>query len=159
MTSTDKAGLGRYYLMFLGLFLVGAAIVNLVTSLLDFETPAAMGIIITMFSAMGPAQAFVRKEGRPMSRGEKLRFATVCTVLSLTLSLGFFLAVFAYYGVPLRPDAIMQALNLPPGDFAILLAVLGFAVVLTWLVILAGVHFGGKGALKQIEREKAKAAK
>jgi uncharacterized membrane protein len=144
------ASLARSFLIFAGAYVLASAAVLLITSLLHFNPPSAMGIII-LVAVTGPVmQAFVSAEGRTMTVRERLIFALGATLIALVLSLLILAAMLVYYGAPLSLESlkVMIGINEPINGMLFLL-IGAVALIVPFLVIYFVSGFMGRNALKQ----------
>jgi hypothetical protein len=142
--------LARSFLIFTGAYVLATALVMVITTLLNFDVPSAMGIII-LVAVTGPVmQAFVSKEGRTMTGRERLIFAVGATLIALALSILFLVGVLFYHGIPLSLGSIQAMVGINgPINGLVVLAIAAIALIVPVLVIYFTSGFMGRNALKQ----------
>ncbi len=150
-TRTSSVSLQKYVMQFAGIYVLCNIAIFTITTLLNFDVPSSMGVITLIASTAPVMQSFVKREQRVPSNRERTSFATLATAASLILSAmlaGIMLAVYQ-----INPLALMDVFSIPV--WAVLAMVL-FAIVLTWVVIYFFSGFMAKQTLKQIEKAKHK---
>lgn len=141
----------RYLLQFTAYYVLCIVAVVAITSLLKFDVPSSMGII-TLIAATAPViQGFVKRENRVPSKSERMKFATLATVITLILTALFIALWLAIYKA--NPFDLMQAMAIPAW---VILAGALFAAVLSWVVVYFFTGFMSRQAMKQIEKAKSK---
>jgi hypothetical protein len=142
--SPNPVSWGHYILIFLGANVLCNVAVLLITTVLNFEIPSSMGIIMLMVSVMPAVESFVKNESRVLSKSERVQFASLGTASYLALSA--FFGVIAYmFGA----FSLQEILNEIP--FLFLLLLIAIVVVVCWLVIYFGTGFMAKQSLKRLE--------
>jgi hypothetical protein len=150
LDSPAAASLMRSFLIFSGAYVLATVVVMVITRLLNFDVPSAMGIII-LVAITGPVmQAFVAREGRTMTSRERLIFAAGATLIALVLSIVFLASMLFYYGIPLSLGSIQAMIGINgPINGLVVLAIAAVALIVPMLVIYFTSGFMGRNALKQ----------
>jgi hypothetical protein len=157
----QKNGLIRALLVFCGTFVFIQVLFGLITYYFDFENPA-MGVLITMVSAMSAGNLFATTTKRAPTRGEKLQFGILATICSFVLGFIGLWALFKWNGLPFNVEMVSFALaggnmNQAMDMMEILPIVGGILAVLTVLLAYFGLWWGARQTLKQQAKLAAKA--
>jgi Kef-type K+ transport system membrane component KefB len=150
-TMDKPVSLLPYFLQFIGVNIFCAILVALITYFLNFEVPNSMGIITLMASTSFAVQSFVRKQGRVLSRAERLRFAGLAVLANLLFALVYAGAFMWASGINFEQG--LQMLGLPLG-FLVLFGSIGVAI--TALVVYFFSGFMGRQVVRQMAKAKAK---
>lgn len=141
-----------YALKFTGISTLLSLLVIIITELLKFDVPSSMGII-TLIAAVAPvAQSFVTKNGRVMSKGERVSFATLGSIFSLITSLVLFAGFAKFSGIELSMATLNEVFGTTEIPWGILSAILAFALVVSWLVLYFSTGWMCKGAMKRLAK-------
>jgi hypothetical protein len=141
-----------YALKFTGITFLLTLLVVVITELLKFDVPSSMGIITLVVSAAPVAQGFVAKNSRVMSKGEHVSFATLGTIFSVLASLIMYAGFLKFSGVELSIETLNQAFGTTEIPWAILAAILAFALVVSWLVLYFSTGWMCKSAMKRLAK-------
>lgn len=87
--TNPSVALTKYFIQFSAIYVLCTLIVVLATSLLDFDVPSAMGIIVLLAAVSSPIKSFVNDQKRVFTLGERLRFSTGIAFASLVLNVAF----------------------------------------------------------------------
>lgn len=160
-TISTSGGVGRPLLVFTGVMLVGQGILaGIGFAFPDLDLPNSFGLVITIVAVLMAGQSFAKATQREMTGAEQARFGLIATLITLVLSLGGFVALFAWYGVPLTAENFALVLTGDAGlarDFGgWLWVILGVGVLVTYLITRFGVGSGAKGYLKKQARQAAR---
>lgn len=135
-----------------GISILLSLLLIVITEILNFDLPSSMGII-TLIAAVAPvAQGFVAKNGRVMTKGERLSFATFGSIFSFLASLVLFIGLMKFFGVEISVATLNQVFGTTEIPWGILAAILAFALVVSWLVIYFSAGWMCKGAMKRLEK-------
>jgi hypothetical protein len=146
--TSEPVQLIRYILQFAGIYLVAIIAVIAVTTLLKFDTPSAMGIIVLIAASSGVAQSFVKNTKRVMEKSERVTLATAGTAITTLLS---FLWVWVATSIDPAFASEIRPMLQDSGFLPILIGIVIFAILLSWAVIYFTLGFFGKSALKRME--------
>ncbi len=149
INASEPVRLSRYILQFVGIYMLAAIAVIVVTMLLKFDPPSAMGIIILIAASSGVAQSFVKNAGRVMTASERATLATAGTAITVLLSL-----LMAWAAASFDPGfaAEIQPMLQDSGFLPILISIAVFSILLSWVLIYFTLGFFGKSALKRMEK-------
>jgi NhaP-type Na+/H+ or K+/H+ antiporter len=150
-TTASELSTKRYLLQFTGAYAVCVVLVILITTVLNFDVPNAMGIITVIAATTTVIQSFVKREGRVPTKTERVRFAVLATVITLIITallVGLSLLIYQ-----INPFDILRAESVPFWGVALIAAL---AAAITWVVIYFFSGFMAKQAMKQIEKAKTK---
>ena len=157
MLESQTASLKPALLIFTAAFLATSILVYVISLFIDLSNNSALGIIALMGAAVPAGSKFFTANSRLPTKGERLRFAVMGSLIAVATSALFVVAGFLYYGVPLSTDNLAVALGIPPGDMtAILLIGLSIGLVLSVLVLYFAFNLGSRGALKQAAKQATK---
>lgn len=151
--------MGKYLLQFMGISIAIAVAVIAFTMITGIDTPSSMGIISLVATLAAVSQSVAKNEGRELTKGERVRFATWSSLLSLALSVAMFLIMMALAGVPLNSAGIAAAFGETDIPMGILLALLAFGFVVTWVITYFAMGFTVRQALKRQAKQAQSAAK
>ena len=141
-----------YTLKFTGISTLLSLLVIIVTELLKFDAPSSMGIV-TLIAAVAPvAHGFVTKNGRAMSKGERISFATLGTIFSVLASLIVYAGFLKFSGVELSVATLNEVFGTAEIPWGILAAILAFALVVSWLVLYFSTGWMCRGAMKRLSK-------
>jgi hypothetical protein len=150
-TTANELSAQRYLLQFTGSYVVCVVLVILVTTVLNFDVPNAMGIITVIAATTTVIQSFVKREGRIPSKNERVRFAALATVITLIITallVGLSLLIYQ-----VNPFDILRTEGVPLWGVVLIAAL---AAAISWIVIYFFSGFMAKQTLKQIEKAKLK---
>ena len=125
----------------------------------DVKLPNSLGAVTTIVAALQAGMFAAHRTKRLPTRREKLIFAVWAMMASVLTMVGFFWALFGYYGVPLTLMTVLTVLLGTLPDATLMKAlpwIFLFAVAVSLLVIYFGVGAGAKTQLKALERKAAK---
>lgn len=158
--TTDRLPMLSMVGIFMGLtILVVAGIAGVEYLWPELKLPNSLGVVTTIVAAMQSGMFAARRTKRMPTWREKLVFAVWATAASLLAAVGFFWALFGYYGIPFTLMTFLTALlgNLPDaGLMKVLPWILLFAVAVSLLAIYFSVGSGAKVQLKALDRQAAK---
>lgn len=119
---------------------------------LKFDAPGSMGIV-TLIAAVAPvAHGFITKNGRAMSKGERISFATLGTIFSVLASLIVYAGFLKFSGVELSVATLNEVFGTTEIPWGILAAILAFALVIGWLVLYFSTGWMCRGAMKRLSK-------
>jgi uncharacterized integral membrane protein len=160
MTTTDRVSIGRMLAVFLAVIIMANMALAAVSYFFpNLPIPSAMGIILAMVAAMSAGQSGAKAVSRLLTRGEKVRFAILATLLSTVIGVGFFWGIFRYYGVPftLENIALAGTGDAIPADE--LRSILAWVVPIVLVLYVAVTYFGATlGSRNQIKLQEKLAA-
>lgn len=87
--TSSQPYLTKYIIQFSATYVLCILVVALVTSILNFDAPSAMGIIVLIAALSPPVRSFVIDQKRVFANGERARFATGVAFASLALNVAF----------------------------------------------------------------------
>jgi hypothetical protein len=135
-------------LVFLGL----SALIGVVVTLLNFEAPSAMGIVALMCATSAPVTSFVNTIGRGMTKGERVRFASlgalITSIASILVTVGI-LYVFGGDDIFAKIEAEARGLWAELPWLAIALPFIALAAA--WVAIYLGSGLFNKQAVLALE--------
>ncbi|EJN00021.1 ABZJ_00895 family protein [Phyllobacterium sp. YR531] len=158
-TVSTPVDLKKYVLMFGGILLFCQVVVIIITSVLQFDVPAAMGIIVVMAALSTPIMLFVKKYERVFTQRERVSFSNMAAIVAVIVTgalaaVGFYLTSLTGEASPLQPmldgfsrDTGLPALTLLAG-FAV------FTMILTWILAYIETGWFARRALKKVLKEK-----
>ena len=159
--SSDTAtpvGMLKYALLF-GLMIVFCQVaVVVLTSILRFETPAAMGIIVIMASLAFVMQKFATDTRRAPLSSERLSLATLGAIVAVAVTAALQALSALLLDLAGEQDALKEVIreltigSASPMLTSLMLAALIFA--LTFVIIFASAGFLARSALKRLDRGK-----
>jgi hypothetical protein len=145
----------KYAIVFGGIYLLCIVISVAASSLLNFDLPSSMGIIILIAALTAPVQSFVKDHLRVFTTGERALFAAwiglAVVVLNLCLGLAFLYGVDALLGGT-NPIKVMLAQAARSGISAPV-AFLGMAAIsfaVSWIVTFFFAGFYARQSLKRL---------
>lgn len=141
-----------YALKFTGISILLSLLVIAITELLRFDAPSSLGIFTLVVAVAPVAQGFVTKNGRVMSKGELVSFATLGSIFSLLASLVLFAGFMKFSGVEPSLAALNEVFGTTEIPWGILAAILAFALVISWLVLYFCAGWMCKGAMKRLAK-------
>ena len=149
--TTKPVALLPYVLKFAALYALASIVVIVITTMLNFEIPSAMGII-TLIATVAPiAQMFVTAEKRPMTNRERVRFATGDTVAVVLVTAALVTALsLAFGGLAALQELIATAKR--EATPLIVAIVAGVTIALTWPLTYFCVGFQGRQTFKQLTK-------
>ena len=151
-TTPQPISMMSYALKFTGISTLLSLLVIVVTELLKFDAPSSMGIV-TLIAAVAPvAHGFVTKNGRVMSKGERVSFATLGTIFSVLASLVLYAGFLKFSGVELSVATFNDVFGTTEIPWGILAAILAFALVVSWLVLYFSTGWMCRGAMKRLAK-------
>ncbi|MFD9902464.1 ABZJ_00895 family protein [Mesorhizobium sp. NPDC059025] len=159
--SSDTAaptGMLKYALLFGLMMLFCQVVVAVLTTVLRFETPAAMGIIVIMASLAFVMQKFVTDTRRAPLSSERLSLATLGAVVAVVVTAALQALSALLLDLAGEHDALKDVIreltvgNASPTLTFAVLAALVFA--LTFVIIFASAGFLARGALKRLNTRK-----
>jgi hypothetical protein len=141
-----------YALKLTGISILLSLLLIVITEILNFDLPSSMGII-TLIAAVAPvAQGFVAKNGRVMTKGERVSFAAFGSIFSFLASLVLFLGLMKFFGVEISVATLNQVFGTTEIPWGILAAILAFALVVSWLVLYFTTGWMCRGAMKRLSK-------
>ncbi|PLP59004.1 hypothetical protein CYK37_10895 [Mesorhizobium loti] len=152
------ASMLKYALLFGLMMLFCQVVVAALTTVLKFETPAAMGIIVIMASLAFVMQKFVTDNKRPLLSSERLSLATLGAIVAVVVTAALQALSALLLDIAGEHDALKEVIreltvgNASPNLTFAVLAALVF--VLTFVIIFASAGFLARGALKRLARAK-----
>jgi hypothetical protein len=141
-----------YALKFTGISTLLSLLVVVITELIKFDVPSSMGIITLVAASAPVAQSFVTKNGRVMSKGERVSFATLGTIFSVLTSLVVYAGFLKFSGVELSVATLNEVFGTTEIPWGILAAILAFALVVSWLVLYFTTGWMCRGAMKRLSK-------
>jgi hypothetical protein len=141
-----------YALKFTGISTLLSLLVAFITELLKFDAPSAIGIITFIAASAPVAQGFVTKNGRVMSKGERVTFAILGSIFSLIALLAFDAGLMVFSGVELSLATLNEMFGTTEIPWGILAAILAFALVISWLVLYFTTGWMCRGAMKRLQK-------
>jgi hypothetical protein len=141
-----------YALKFTGISTLLSLLVVVITEILKFDAPSAMGIITLVAASAPVAQGFVTKNGRVMSKGERVSFASLGTIFSILTSLALYAGFLKYSGVELSVATLNEVFGTTEIPWGILTAILAFAVVVSWLLLYFTTGWMCRNAMKRLSK-------
>ncbi|MEZ5796881.1 MAG: ABZJ_00895 family protein [Paracoccaceae bacterium] len=157
MTDTPNAGLTRPLLAFAAAFLAGQGLLYALGMLLpDLDLPSSIGLALTFVAALIGGQVFARAAARPMSRGERLRYAALATVFAVGLMAAALAGLFLWYRLPFTLPALSLVMAGDANAAAMmggwLWLLLGVGVLATFTVCYLAASVGARAAMQQQAR-------
>ena len=140
-----------YALKFVGWYTLFTILVMVINTFLNFQS-SSMGIVGLVVSCMPACQSFVKNTARAMSKGERVSFAVLGTVLALVVQVVLLVALLAISGVDISPSGISEMLNALDMPMSILIAVIAFAIVLSWVIIYFASGWMCKTEMKRLTK-------
>jgi small-conductance mechanosensitive channel len=154
--NTGKINLLPHVLQFCGTYVLCLVAIIIITTLLNFEIPSAMGIIALIAALSAPVVSFVKKSGRAFSTGERVRFATGVSLALIAINL---ILVLGQKLAGIGPDVFNElARALASEGISVPVVIAGlvvFSFLLSWVVTYFFSGFMSRQQAKQ--RNKAKA--
>jgi hypothetical protein len=151
-TASQPVSMMSYALKFTGISILLSLLIVVITELLKFEVPSSMGIITLVAASAPVAQGFVTKNGRVMSKGERVSFATLGSIFSLLASLVLFAGFAKFSGVELSVATLNEVFGTTEIPWGILAGILAFALVVSWLVLYFTTGWMCRGAMKRLTK-------
>ncbi len=151
-TMPQPISMMSYALKFTGISTLLSLLVIVITELIKFDVPSSMGIITLVAASAPVAQGFVTKNGRVMSKGERVSFATLGTIFSVLTSLVVYAGFLKFSGVELSVATLNEVFGTTEIPWGILAAILAFALVISWLVLYFTTGWMCKGAMKRLAK-------
>jgi hypothetical protein len=148
----QPASMMSYALKFTGISILLSLLIVVITELLKFDVPSSMGIITLVAASAPVAQGFVTKNGRVMSKGERVSFATLGTIFSILASLVLYAGFLKFSGVELTAATLNEAFGTTEIPWGILAAILAFALVVSWVVLYFSTGWMCRSAMKRLEK-------
>jgi hypothetical protein len=148
----QPASMMSYALKFTGISILLSLLIVVITELLKFDVPSSMGIITLVAASAPVAQGFVTKNGRVMSKGERVSFATLGTIFSILASLVLYTGFLKFSGVELTGATLNEAFGTTEIPWGILAAILAFALVVSWVVLYFSTGWMCRSAMKRLEK-------
>jgi heme/copper-type cytochrome/quinol oxidase subunit 4 len=146
-----RTSLAPYFKQFALYYCLTTLVTVAIVSLLQFEMPSSMGIIILMAAASGPFVSFVHATKRAPTKGERARFATGATIIATLLSMIFFVGgAYVMGGVDLLHYFAGLAQKLWTDEPPLAAALPFIALFVSWVVIYFTSGFYTKQVLKNL---------
>ncbi|CAM5506542.1 hypothetical protein MAUB1S_08460 [Mycolicibacterium aubagnense] len=159
--SSDTAaptGMLKYALLFGLMMLFCQVVVVVLTSFLQFETPAAMGIIVIMVSLAFVMQKFAMDTKRAPLSSERLSLAALGAIAAVVVTAALQAASAMLLNIAGEHDAlkdVIRELTIGNASPALTFAVLAALIfVLTFVIIYVSAGFLARGALKRLNARK-----
>jgi hypothetical protein len=139
-----------YALKLAGISVLLSILLLVIVMFTKIELPSAMGMV-TLIAATAPVtQGFVTKNGRVMSKGERVSFASFGSIFSLLASLILTAAVLSFSGIELSFEMLNAVLGTTETPWVVLVGILAAGLVIGWLVLYFSTGWMCRGAMKRL---------
>jgi hypothetical protein len=151
--SNEPVPLLRSVLIFCGSLIALQIILMLISGLLQFDLPSAMGVIVAVFATQASMMDFVKQYARAPTTGERLRFATGAAIASVFVTM-LIIGLFSIRTGNTELDVLLseaKAGGIP--SIVVFGGIALVATVVTWLVAYFASGLLARNALKAAAKQ------